>query len=352
MDLRFRPLSALRSTKSLFLLSAVFLTLPVPAQSVAFGFDDVPAHTPLPIDVTAGGITAHLSYQFYGYSVQRADTMGFTPLGFQGNCIYPNTVFRDDLYIAFSEPLTEFSLLYSPQELACSSSATMRVTAYFDATTVGTSVTTAPGAGTWPTGQLSFSSSTPFNRVVVHYDAPPATGGDYGVIFLADQMAVSKVGGATTETLAATKQTVQLGQVDGGSMSRLAVQDGKAETLCKYLVPSMTSPFVRLTLDYTTTKTAPERIEFFTVSRMANSGMYSIRLLMFNFGWGGFDEVLRPTRIGESWQFGIGRPTDLPSAYVGADGKLQGRIEVFRSGPSATAKPCVDVDLAVMKVSG
>lgn len=322
------------------------------AQSVLFDFDNVAAHTPLPIDVTVSGITAHLSYQFYGYSVQRADTMGFTPNGFSGNCIYPNTVYRDDLYIAFSQSLTEFSMLYSPQELACSSSAKMRVSAYMDATFVGTATTVAPGPGTWPTGQLAFNSATPFNRVVVHYESPPPTGGDYGVIFLSDAMAVTPADGTSTETLAPTKQTVNLGQVDGGGLSRLAVQDGQAETLCKYLVPSMTSPFVRLTLDYTTTKPTPRRIEFFTTSRMANPGLFKIRLLMLNNGWGGYDEVLPPTALGEEWKFGIGRPTDLPSAYIGANGKVQGWIEVFRAGPSSTAKPCIDIDLAVMKVSG
>ena len=38
---------------------------------------------------------------------------------------------------------------------------------------------------------LSFSSAQVFNSVVVHYDAPPPTGGDYGPIFMADNMIVT-----------------------------------------------------------------------------------------------------------------------------------------------------------------
>ena len=46
-----------------------------------------------------------------------------------------------------------------------------------------------------PAGQsaetLRFSSTQVFNNVVVHYDKPPVTGGDYGCISLADNMAVT-----------------------------------------------------------------------------------------------------------------------------------------------------------------
>jgi hypothetical protein len=116
--------------------------------------------------------------------------MGFTPAGFSGNCIYPSSVYASDLHIAFFQALTDFSILYAPQELACDSSATMRVTAYMNGTLVGTATTNAV-AGTWPTETLRFSSAQRFNSVVVHYDARPITGGDWGPIFMADNMAVT-----------------------------------------------------------------------------------------------------------------------------------------------------------------
>ncbi|MCC7292211.1 MAG: hypothetical protein IT449_09150 [Phycisphaerales bacterium] len=163
----------------------------LPATAV-FDFDNAPVHRSLPIDLTVDGVTAHLSATDGGYSIQYADTMGFTPEGFAGLCIYPNTVFRADLLAGFSQMLTRFTILYSPQELGCDDSATMRVTAYKDGVFVKTRTTTARKPGTWPTEWLEISVADGFNSVVVHYDAPPPTCQDYGVIFLADNMIVDR----------------------------------------------------------------------------------------------------------------------------------------------------------------
>lgn len=161
------------------------------AQSVLFDFDSAPLFTPLPLDVTVGSLTAHLSATGDGYSIQRADTLGFTPAGFAGNSIYPSSVFAADLLISFSEVLTDFSIMFAPEEYACDSSATMRVTAYMGTTLVATATATAPVPGTWPTGILSIAAPQGFDNVVVHYDSPPPTGGDWGPIFMADNMSAS-----------------------------------------------------------------------------------------------------------------------------------------------------------------
>jgi hypothetical protein len=160
-------------------------------QEILFDFENAPLHTPLPLDLTVNGLTARLSATGQGYSIQEANTMGFTPAGFAGRCIYPSSVYASDLIVDFSAPLTSFSVLYAPQELACDSSARMRVTAYNGTTSVGSSTKVADPPGTWPSATLAISSTAPFNHVVVHYDAPPPTGGDWGPIFLADNMAVT-----------------------------------------------------------------------------------------------------------------------------------------------------------------
>jgi hypothetical protein len=163
------------------------------AASVLFDFDNAPLHSPLPLDLTVAGITAHFSANGQGYSIQEANALGFTPVGFAGRSIYPNSVFAADLFVSFSQPLTEFSILYAPEEYATDSSARMRVTAFMNGSLVGTNTATADPPGTWPTATLSFSSAQTFNSVVVHYDAAPPTGGDYGPIFMADNMAVTAV---------------------------------------------------------------------------------------------------------------------------------------------------------------
>lgn len=160
-------------------------------STVLFDFDNTPVHTSLPIDVTVSGLTAHLSATGSGFSIQQANTMGFTPAGFGGLCVYPNSVFAADLLVSFSTALTDFSIMYAPQELGCDDSAQMRVTALLNGVSVGTNTTTAPQPGTWPTGTLSINVATGFNSVVVHYDARPPTCQDWGPIFLADNMLVT-----------------------------------------------------------------------------------------------------------------------------------------------------------------
>lgn len=159
------------------------------AQTVLFDFDTAPLQSPLPISLTVGGITANFTATGQGFSIQRADTMGFTPINFSGLCIYPSSVYLSDLQVGFSVTLTNFSILYAPSELDCDSSATMRVTAYLDGAFVGTSTTNAQ-PGTWPSETLAFNSTNGFNSVVVHYDQPPSKG-DWGPIFMADNMQVT-----------------------------------------------------------------------------------------------------------------------------------------------------------------
>jgi hypothetical protein len=169
---------------------ATFWIVRMEAQNVLFDFDSLAAHSGLPGAYTVGGITAGFSATGQGFAIQPANSLGFTPVGFAGNCIYPSSIYAADLIVDSSTPLTDFSILYAPEEYACDSSATMRVTAYLDGALVGSATTNAQ-AGTWPSETLQFHSAQPFNKVVVHYDKPPATGGDWGPIFMADNMVVT-----------------------------------------------------------------------------------------------------------------------------------------------------------------
>ncbi len=198
------------------------------AQSVLFDFDNAPARAPLPITLTVGGLTAVFSGTGQGYSIQAANALGFTPAGFAGNCVYPSSIYAADLLVSFSRTITNFSILYAPEEYACDSSATMRVTAYLDGAVVGTATTNAQ-AGTWPSETLAFGSVQGFNRVVVHYAAAPSTGGDYGPVFMADNMMVALA--PMPIVLERVNCSVSAGfqfsftNVPGGSFSVLAATD-------------------------------------------------------------------------------------------------------------------------------
>ena len=130
--------------------------------------------------------------------------LGFTPQGFSGLCIFPSTIYQSDLLVSFDTQLTSASILYAPEEYATDSSCTMRMTAYLGTTYVGTNTYQIPNPGTWPSGTLSFSSISPFDNIVIHYDAPPPTGGDYGPIFMVDNLVVTPGGGTPTPTPTAT----------------------------------------------------------------------------------------------------------------------------------------------------
>ncbi|CAN5340552.1 hypothetical protein BH09PLA1_BH09PLA1_00360 [soil metagenome] len=159
---------------------------------MSFDFENVPIHTPPPLDVAVDRITGHLSATGQGFSIQDPNSsIGLTPAGFSGNCISPNSVFPADLLVAFSQALNDFSILYASQELATDSAATMRVTANMIDTFVGTNTAVADQPGTWPCATLAIGAEQGFNRVVVHFASRPPMGGDYGPIFVADNMDVT-----------------------------------------------------------------------------------------------------------------------------------------------------------------
>ena len=180
-----------RGCVTLFIFSLIMHVFQSSAQAVLFDFDNAPLHSSLPIDQTVSGITAHFTATGQGYSIQDANVLGFVPKGFEGRIIYPNSINLANLLISFDHTLTDFSIMYSCQELGCDDAATMRVTAYMNGTFTGTNTKTAGIPGTWPVDTLRCSFSQGFDSLVVHYDSRPPTCQDYGVIFMCDKMRVT-----------------------------------------------------------------------------------------------------------------------------------------------------------------
>ena len=171
----------------------------VSAQTILFDFDNAPLYSSLPIYQTAGGITAHLSATGQGYSIQNANALGFTPPGFAGRIIYPNSIYLADLLVRFNQTITDFSIMYCCQELGCDDAATMKVTAFMNGVYVGFNTRTATFPGTWPVDTLRCTFPQGFDSVVVHYFMHPPTCQDYGTIFLADNMRVTPYTTSITE---------------------------------------------------------------------------------------------------------------------------------------------------------
>jgi len=175
----------------IFAMSA-FCT-PASAGAVLFDFNSGPQFSSLPLDLTVDGITAHFSATGQGFSIQdTAQVIGVLPTGFSGLGLVPNSINSADLLVSFpQETVTDFSIMVAPQELNTDSTATLRVTAFMNGVFVGTNTSMGSEPFLWPSSTLSFSSPQGFNSVVVHYDSPPPTGGDFGEIFVADNMIVT-----------------------------------------------------------------------------------------------------------------------------------------------------------------
>lgn len=172
----------------------IAMASPVFTQAILFDFDNAPLYTSLPINQTANGITALLAATGQGYSIQAANVLGFSPPGFAGHILYPNSIYISDLRIRFYQTINDFSIMYSCQELGCDDAATMRVTAYMNSVYVGTATRVATYPGTWPVDTLRCTFPQGFDSVVVHYDSSPPTCQDYGTIYLADNMRVTPIG--------------------------------------------------------------------------------------------------------------------------------------------------------------
>lgn len=181
-------------TKPLFVLllaSCILLQFASKAQSILFDFNSAPVYTPLPISQTVLGLTANFSATGPGYSIQSVSSATVVPIGYTGNFIFPSSINLSDLHIGFNQPISDFSIWYSCQELGCDDAATMRVTAYLNGSYVGTNTMVAVVPGTWPVDTLSCSFTQGFDSVVIHYDSPPPLCQDYGVIFIVDNMRVT-----------------------------------------------------------------------------------------------------------------------------------------------------------------
>jgi len=155
------------------------------------------------------------------------------------------------------------------------------------------------------------------------------------------------------ETLAPTVETVRLGTTgSGGGLSSWASDDGDLRRICKFVLPNMSAPLVRVDLTYATTKADPWSLDFSVKARMAASGVFRIRQFLQKLGTTGEYVPVADNPIGTTFAVTTGQASGNLSEFVGADHRLVGRIEVARTGLSSTAQPCAEFEYAVMRVSG
>jgi hypothetical protein len=176
-------------------LTCLLFCGPASAGSILFNFDNAPLHSSLPLDQTVDGLTAHLSATGQGFSIQNYNSTFIQPSGFTGNWIYPNSVFKADLLISFSQTITDFSIMFATWDLTYDTTATMQVRAYAGTTLIGSNTAQGDPGLTYPVGTLTFSAAQGFDNVVVHWLLPPSPPENYAPVFLADNMIVTPLAG-------------------------------------------------------------------------------------------------------------------------------------------------------------
>ena len=176
-----------------------------PPTTITFDFDTglsaLSARQSTPFDYVLGGVTAHFSSPSdpAAFSVQSRDTTFLTLSQFSGNYLYQNQVFRTNLNIRFSRPLTSITLTFATIEYhgvgEVEEPTAIKLTGFVNST--GTSPVgsaTARGSissGTFPQGTLSFDSGgQPFNLITM--ELLPQTPG--GTSFLVDNITVTPSG--------------------------------------------------------------------------------------------------------------------------------------------------------------
>ena len=138
-------------------------------------------YTSTPFFLTVDGVTAH----FYSpqdspaFSLQNDGTLFYHQVNLNGNYLWPDSIYRNDLYITFSKPVTTISLDFATVEMESWADvpSPLVLTAYNDSTSnppVGSAQAAGVYAGTtYPEGTLVFTSAQPFNLVTLTVGSNP-----------------------------------------------------------------------------------------------------------------------------------------------------------------------------------
>lgn len=160
-------------------------------------------------------------------------------------------------------------------------------------------------------------------------------------------------GGPTTETLAPNAESISLGtQNSGGNLGSWAADDNNARTICKFFVPNAASPFIRVNLNFTTTKASPTAISFNVKVSNHTPGPQGLTLYIQDKT----NSTFVPTSVvnsnivnGTTYN---GAATAPLARYVGGGGAMTGQIEVLQTGPSTQTFPCASFEFGQMVVTG
>lgn len=157
-------------------------------------------------------------------------------------------------------------------------------------------------------------------------------------------------------TLTPTAYNVLLGSTSAGTLADLSSIDNSKLKLCKALVPTLTSPKIRMDVDFLSPNLNPSSVKLDINANMNNGGSFAIRGFVADrtgggYAYGAANQVIADTPIllnGNVGQNFTGTTT-LPSR-IHTDGTARARIEIQQTGLSPVAVPCTSFDLVTLTV--
>ncbi len=148
--------------------------------------------------------------------------------------------------------------------------------------------------------------------------------------------------------VAPSDMIVRLGRLTAGSVADLAYDDGVALQVCKFLVPSQTSPIVRIEFLGTSPVSAVTAFKLTVKSAMATAGAFRQDLALFDYVSGTYTDM-RQDGLGTNYQT-VDLVATQPANMVGSNREVNARLEIYQTGPSAAGRPCANFDLVKWSV--
>lgn len=142
-----------------------------------------------------------------------------------------------------------------------------------------------------------------------------------------------------------TSIIVQLGQQVSGNVGNLATLDAAAVRFCKAFVPNVIVPPIQIQFVGTGPAGSWGTYYFWNYSKMVNAGSFNIRTEAFNYTLNNWDPTdFSQAVINTSYNLYQIISTGNANRYRGPGNQVKGKISIIKTGFSAVAVPCVDVD--------
>lgn len=192
---------------------------------------------------------------------------------------------------------------------------------------------------------LAIEPCPPGELVVVRNDRP-------GAQYFVDQVVIDTICEPDFRFLSPTHLAVQFGRVDSGTVASLAADDGNVLRVCRFVVPNTLVPPVQFEVEARNTPMGTlDALQMEVKSRMTSAGSFAQQLEMFDYSANAYRDSTLTSPFGTA--FGVRQVDATPpvAGYLSPSKDLKGRLSVRKTGPSAVAIWCMEVEYWRWKAS-